>query len=54
MIRTSIAGGKTKNELDASLKKIRADRETCAGNYKSLESVSAVTWDDTKALGDKA
>ena len=41
--------GKAKADLDASLKQIHSDRRTFDVDYKSLETATAVTWDDARA-----
>jgi hypothetical protein len=45
--------GKTKTDIDASLKQIHASREVFDRDYKSLEGAPASGWDDAKVRLDK-
>jgi hypothetical protein len=51
--KSKTATGKAKADLDANLTAIRARRATFAADLKSVESATAVQWDDTKARVDK-
>jgi hypothetical protein len=51
--KSRTATGKEKADLDLRLKQIHAEREAFVDRYKTLESASAATWDDTKANLDK-
>lgn len=53
-VKSRTATGKTKAELDASLKQIRADRDAFVNDYKGIEGASAATWDSTKVRLDKS
>lgn len=52
--KSKTATGKTKTDLDLSLAQIRARRTSFAADLKSVESATAVQWDDTKARVDKS
>ncbi len=41
-------------DLDAKLADIRASREAFVNEYKTIETASAVTWDDVKKRVDKS
>ena len=47
------ATGQSKIDLDTRLPQIHAQRASFAADYKTLDSASATTWDDTKARLDK-
>jgi hypothetical protein len=51
--KSKTATGKAKTDLDANLTAIRARRATFAADLKSVETATAVQWDDTKARVDK-
>jgi len=51
--KSKTATGKAKIDLDLSLAQIRTRRATFAADLKSIDSASAVQWDDTKARVDK-
>ncbi|MDB4935446.1 MAG: hypothetical protein JWP87_2418 [Labilithrix sp.] len=51
--KSKTATGKTKADLDANLTAIRARRASFAADLKSIETATAVQWDDTKARVDK-
>lgn len=53
-VKSRTATGKTKAELDVSLKQIHADRDAFVNDYKGIEGASAATWDSTKVRLDKA
>lgn len=53
-VKSSTATGKTKTDLDASLKQIHADRDAFVNDYKGVEGASAATWDSTKVRLDKS
>ena len=44
---------KAKTDLDLKVKQLKAGRESFLTDYKSLETASAATWDETKARLDK-
>jgi hypothetical protein len=44
--------GKTKSDLDATLKQIHADRGAFETHYRALESATASTWDEAKSRLD--
>lgn len=47
-------GGKAKADMGERMTRIRADREAFMAGYRSLETESATTWDQTKVRLDKA
>ncbi len=47
------ATGKKKADLDAQLTPIRAQRESFANDWRTIETASADTWDSTKQRLDK-
>jgi regulator of protease activity HflC (stomatin/prohibitin superfamily) len=47
------ATGKTKTDLDASLKAIGPSREAFTKDYQAIETASTTNWDATKARLDK-
>lgn len=51
--KSKTATGKAKIDLDLNLAQIRARRASFAADLKSIESATAVQWDDTKARVDK-
>jgi hypothetical protein len=51
--KSKTATGKAKTDLDANLATIRARRTTFAQDMKTLDTSTAMTWDDTKTRVDK-
>ena len=51
--KAKTATGKTKTELDATLPGIRQHRAAFASDLTSVESATAVQWDNTKTKVDK-
>ena len=51
--KAKTATGKTKTDLELNLTQIRARRATFAADLKSVETATAVQWDDTKSRVDK-
>ena len=47
------ATGKTKAELDAKLPSIRAQRASFGTDFRSIQTATAATWDDSKTRLDK-
>jgi hypothetical protein len=47
------ATGKTKADLDAKLPSIRAQRASFGADFRSIQTSTAATWDDSKARLDK-
>lgn len=47
------ATGKTKSDLEFNVKQIHAKRAEFATDYKTIESATAMTWDDAKTRLDK-
>lgn len=45
--------GKAKADLDASMKLIVVSRDAYLADYRSIETASATTWDETKARLEK-
>ena len=44
---------KARTELEVKVSQLKANREAFLAEYKTLESASAITWDQTKAKLDK-
>lgn len=51
-VKATKATGKAKADLDAKLKRIRADRDAYAADVKAIEVGEATTWDARKARVD--
>ena len=51
--KAKTATGKTKTDLDRSLPQIRTRRAGFALDVKSVDTATAIQWDDTKARVDK-
>jgi hypothetical protein len=51
--KAKTATGKTKADLETSLTQIRARRTAFAADLKTIDTATAVQWDDTKARVDK-
>jgi len=51
--KAKTATGKTKTDLDLSLPQIRTRRAGFALDVKSVDTATAIQWDDTKARVDK-
>jgi hypothetical protein len=51
--KSRAATSATKPDLDANLKQIHTKRTAFDADYKTIESASATTWDDTKTRLDK-
>lgn len=47
------ATGSAKSDLDSRLPQIHAQRASFGADYRTLDSATALTWDDTKARLDK-
>jgi len=51
--KAKTATGKTKAQLEADLPRIRDQRDNFVRDYRTIETASATTWDNTKARLDK-
>jgi len=52
--KAASATSKTKVELQQKLPAVRSQRQAFAAEYRSLDTASAATWDDTKERVDKS